>query len=89
MRMEGPKNLPDEPGDLERLAEDWIALWQSEISALAVDRDMAEAWGGCAATTAGWWRAAMAAAPPAAMTSMPMPMRGWPHGAARAPCPFT
>ena len=33
----------DDP-DLDRLAEDWIALWQSELAALAADREWVEAW---------------------------------------------
>jgi hypothetical protein len=41
MQTDGPGDTPEE---LERLAEDWIALWQSEISALAADREMAEGW---------------------------------------------
>src|SRR3712207_3766175 len=30
--------------DLRDLARDWITLWQSELSALAVDREAQEAW---------------------------------------------
>lgn len=33
-----------EDAEVERLAEDWITLWQSEIAALAADREAAEAW---------------------------------------------
>ncbi|WP_237217610.1 hypothetical protein, partial [Falsiroseomonas oryziterrae] len=55
------------PGDeLDRLAEDWITLWQTEIAALAADREAAEAWAAAAsawaALGAAWMRAA--AAPP-------------------------
>lgn len=32
-----------EQEEVERLAEDWITLWQSEIAALAADREAAEA----------------------------------------------
>jgi hypothetical protein len=78
--MEGPKDMPgSEPDELERLAEDWIALWQSEVAALAADRELAEAWAGWATATAGWWRGAMAARPPAMPMPLPtMPMPGWP-----------
>ncbi|WP_235961957.1 hypothetical protein [Falsiroseomonas selenitidurans] len=56
----------DPAAELERLAEDWIALWQSEIAGLAADREMAEGWAAMgaawAALGAAWLRAA--AAPP-------------------------
>jgi hypothetical protein len=56
-----------EQEEVERLAEDWITLWQSEIAALAADREAAEAWSAAtsalAALGAAWLRAA--AAPPA------------------------
>ena len=35
--------------DLEKLAEDWISLWQSEIAGLASDREAAESWSAAAA----------------------------------------
>ncbi|MFC7608479.1 hypothetical protein [Teichococcus aestuarii] len=44
------------------MAEDWITLWQSEISALAADRELAEGWAAWAAFGAAWMRAA--ATPP-------------------------
>jgi hypothetical protein len=31
-------------GDLHDLARDWITLWQSELAALAMDREAQEAW---------------------------------------------
>ena len=30
--------------DLQKLAQDWITLWQSELSAMAADTEMHEAW---------------------------------------------
>jgi hypothetical protein len=33
-----------EEGGLDRLAEEWIGLWQEEIAALAADADMMAAW---------------------------------------------
>ncbi|WP_245624334.1 hypothetical protein [Belnapia moabensis] len=33
-----------EEGGLDRLAEEWIGLWQEEIGALAADADMMAAW---------------------------------------------
>ena len=71
--MDGPKD-PSQTGEdrarpqaeLDRLAEDWITLWQSEIAGLAADREAAEAWAvvaqgmaqGMAAMGAAWMRAA-------------------------------
>jgi hypothetical protein len=28
----------------EKLAEDWVALWQSELTALSADRELRESW---------------------------------------------
>ena len=43
----GPADTPDaDPEDLAALARDWIALWQSELAAMAQDREMREAWTG-------------------------------------------
>ena len=39
----------EDPADLDRLAEDWIALWQSEIAGLAADPELAEQWAAWAA----------------------------------------
>ncbi|WP_439598485.1 hypothetical protein, partial [Falsiroseomonas sp.] len=56
----------DPAAELEGLAEDWIALWQSEIAGMAADREAAEGWAAMtaawAALGAAWLRAA--AAPP-------------------------
>jgi hypothetical protein len=64
-----------EQEEVERLAEDWITLWQSEIAALAADREAAEAWSAAtsawAALGAGWLRAA--AAPPFGRPPAPWP----------------
>ena len=32
------------PDDIDRLAADWIALWEGETAALAQDRELAEGW---------------------------------------------
>jgi len=43
-----------EPGpDLRQLAQDWIGLWQSELSAIAVDREAQETWQAMMALWAG------------------------------------
>jgi hypothetical protein len=62
MLRRGMTDRDDKAADLTALARDWITLWQSEIAALAHDREAAEAtarlaaiWGGLAAT---WLRAA-------------------------------
>jgi hypothetical protein len=47
-----PAGRPDEPADASdppapdarRLAQDWITLWQSELTATAADRECAEVW---------------------------------------------
>ena len=41
-----PDPLPGDPAgeDLHELARDWITLWQSELAALAVDREAQETW---------------------------------------------
>ncbi|HEX3573420.1 MAG TPA: hypothetical protein VHU42_02365 [Rhodopila sp.] len=39
----GPRATPDLP-DPRKLAEDWITLWQSELTAMAADPEMRESW---------------------------------------------
>jgi|688.fasta_scaffold25821_11 hypothetical protein len=46
------------PEDLDRLAEDWISLWQSEVAGLAADPELAEKWAAFASLGAAWLRAA-------------------------------
>jgi hypothetical protein len=46
------------PEDLDRLAEDWITLWQSEVAGLAADPELAERWVAFASLGASWFRAA-------------------------------
>jgi hypothetical protein len=79
----------DTPEDLDRLAEDWIALWQSEIAGLAADPELAEQWAAWAALGAAWMRAATAMAP--RFTPGPGHDRAaappWPPAAAPAPGP--
>lgn len=69
MHGDAPKDgaregVQDSAAELEALAEDWIALWQSEIAALAADREAAETWAAMSAAWAGlgaaWLRAATA-----------------------------
>jgi len=45
---QAPKEL-----DLHRLAQDWITLWESELSALAGDPELREAWQAMSALWAG------------------------------------
>ncbi|WP_255575380.1 hypothetical protein [Caldovatus aquaticus] len=60
--------MGDAPEDeLERLAEDWITLWQSEIAGWMADPEAAELWAEGVAVWAAWLRAALAAAPAGAM----------------------
>jgi hypothetical protein len=37
----------------DRLAEDWVALWQSELTAMAADRELRESWAAMVALWAG------------------------------------
>jgi len=46
------------PEDIEKLAEDWIALWQSEVAGLAADPELVENWAAFAALGAAWFKAA-------------------------------
>lgn len=46
------------PEDLDQLAEDWIALWQSEIAGLVADPAFTEQWAAFASLGAAWLRAA-------------------------------
>jgi hypothetical protein len=49
--------------DLRALARDWITLWQSELAALAVDREAQETWHTMLALWAGAAGAMLTAAP--------------------------
>jgi hypothetical protein len=67
----------DPQAELAELARDWITLWQSELAALAVDREAQESW----QTLLAVWAAAAAAMLRA------MPHDGGRAGAAVAPRP--
>jgi hypothetical protein len=60
--------------DLEALARDWITLWQSELAAIAADREAQESWQAILALWAGAAGAMLAAAP-----------RAWPSHASPGP----
>ena len=49
--------------DLEALARDWITLWQSELAAIATDREAQESWQAILALWAGAAGALLTAAP--------------------------
>jgi hypothetical protein len=66
------------PEDLEKLAEDWIALWQSEVAGLAADPELAEKWAAFASLGAAWFRAA-------AQFSKPFTPAAPPHDSAAPP----
>jgi len=66
------------PEDLDRLAEDWIALWQSEVAGLAADPELAERWAAFASLGAAWFRAA-------AQFSKPFTPGAAPHDSAAPP----
>ena len=52
-----------QPPDIEALARDWVTLWQSELAALAADREAQETWQAIVALWAGVAGAMLAAAP--------------------------
>ena len=49
--------------DLDALARDWITLWQSELAAIATDREAQETWHAILALWAGAAGAMLAAMP--------------------------
>jgi hypothetical protein len=51
------------PPDLQALARDWVTLWQSELAAIAADREAQESWQAIVALWAGAAGAILAAAP--------------------------
>jgi hypothetical protein len=76
----------DRTGGLDQLARDWITLWESELAALAHDREGAETltrlaaiWAGSAAA---WLRAAPAAQPHESQAARPDAAAGTPPAAA-------
>ncbi|MGK7863169.1 hypothetical protein [Falsiroseomonas sp. E2-1-a4] len=88
--MQGDDPRDGDPGrdaaaELEALAEDWIALWQSEIAGLAADREAAEGWAAMtaiwSALGAAWLRAAASppfGRPPPGGVPNPFGMPAWP-----------
>ena len=62
----GHERQRDAAADLQQLARDWIALWQSELAALAVDREAQESWQALLALWAGAAAACLQAMPRAA-----------------------
>ena len=56
-------HAPDTAPDLGKLAQDWITLWQSELAALAADREAQETWRTWLAIWAGVAASAMKALP--------------------------
>jgi hypothetical protein len=57
--------------DLAALARDWVTLWQSELAAIAADREAQESWQAILALWAGAAGALLAAAPRAHTTTAP------------------
>src|SRR5271157_1743416 len=51
------------PPDLAALARDWVTLWQSELAAIAADREAQENWQAIVALWAGAAGAMLSAAP--------------------------
>jgi hypothetical protein len=54
---------PEAMPDLDALARDWITLWQSELAAIAADREAQETWQAILALWAGAAGALLTAAP--------------------------
>jgi len=73
----------------DRLAEDWVALWQSELTAMAADRELRESWAALVALWAGTATSALGAlraAHDTARTPIPLqPARPAPAAAASQP----
>jgi hypothetical protein len=61
--------------DLAALARDWVTLWQSELTAIAAEREAQESWQAILALWAGAAGAMLAAAPRA------RPSHAWPSDA--------
>jgi hypothetical protein len=76
-------NSPPNPEDLDRLAADWIALWESELAGLGQDAELAEAWSASVALMAAFWRAQSAQMAAAAKWQAP-PHESPPAGPAPA-----
>jgi hypothetical protein len=57
--------------DLAALARDWVTLWQSELAAIAADREAQESWQAILALWAGAAGALLAAAPRAHQAAAP------------------
>jgi hypothetical protein len=53
LRAPGPEASDSETPDLAALAQDWITVWQSELSGAAIDREVQETWQTMAALWAG------------------------------------
>jgi hypothetical protein len=61
-----PEGMPEPEDDFRSLAEDWIAIWQSEITAYLTDPETQQAWGAMIAIWAGAAQAMVRSMPPAA-----------------------
>ena len=59
------EDMPGTEDDFRALAEDWIAIWQSEITAYLTDPETQQAWGAMMAVWAGAAQAMMRGVPPA------------------------
>src|SRR5271168_1486361 len=60
-----------EPPDPRKLAQDWITLWQSELSAMAADPEMRESWQTMMAFWAGTMSAMLRGLPRAGRSERP------------------
>ena len=58
------EGTPSPEDDFRALAEDWIAIWQSEITAFMTDPETQQAWGAMMAVWAGAAQAMMRSMPP-------------------------
>jgi hypothetical protein len=71
-----PAATPPAGPDLRALARDWIALWQSELTAAAADREVQEAWQTLARLWAGGAAAMLHALPRGAADASSAAPRG-------------
>ncbi len=61
---DGAPPLGENQRSRARMATDWMTIWQSELNAVATDRELAEAWAAYAALWSAGFKAAAALLPP-------------------------
>ena len=83
MGPNGAGGTTGEPPDPRKLAQDWITLWQSELSAMAADPEMRKSWQTVMAFRAGTMSAMLRGLPRAAPSERPGKPAADPHDRTR------